>query len=68
LKINIGKIRTEKRISTRKLVKLTGIKKSRIGDIENPKKGKSPVNVIELEAIAKALGVRITELFESEYK
>lgn len=66
LEINIGKIRTEKRISTRKLEELTGISKSRINDIENSRIGKSPVNIVELEAIAKALQVRISDLFDSE--
>jgi len=68
LEINIGKIRTQKRFSTRQLERLSGIPRSRLNDIENKTEGKSPPNLKELEEIAKALGVRITDLFESEYK
>lgn len=66
--IHIGKIRTEKNISTRELGKRTGISKSRINDIENPKRGKTPVNIVELESIAKALEVRISDLYDCENK
>ncbi len=68
MEVNIGKIRTQKGISTRNLERLSGIPRSRLSDIENQTSGKSPPNLGELEKIAKALGVRIVELFESEYK
>lgn len=68
MEINIGKIRTQKGVSTRKLERLSDIPRSRLSDIENQKPGKSPPDLDELEKIAKALGVRIVDLFESEYK
>lgn len=68
MEIHIGKIRTEKNISTRELGKRTGISKSRINDIENPKRGKTPVNIVELESIAKVLEVRISDLYDCENK
>lgn len=47
------------------LAKLTGLSKSTINNIEN---GKTSPTLDELELIAKALGVRIETLYESEYK
>ena len=57
--------RSNKNITLIKLAELTGISKSAINNIENEKV--SPT-LDELEAIAKALDVRITDLFDSEYK
>ena len=44
---------------------MTGISKSTLNNIDNEKV--SPT-LKQLEAIAKALNVKITDLFESEYK
>ncbi len=63
--VRIWQNRNEKRMSLRMLAKKTGISKSTINNIEN---GKTDVTIIQLEKIAKALNVKITELFESEYK
>lgn len=57
--------RTEKQFTLMKLAEKTGIGKSTLNNIEN---GKVSPTLIQLEKIAIALGVRITELFESEYK
>lgn len=57
--------RSNKDITLIKLAELTGISKSALNNIENEKV--SPT-LDELEAIAKALDTRITDLFDSEYK
>lgn len=44
---------------------MTGISKSTLNNIENEKV--SPT-IAELEAIAKALNMKITDLFDSDYK
>lgn len=65
MKILTWKARNDKRISLVKLSQMTGISKSTLNNIENEKV--SPT-MAELEAIAKALDVRITDLFDSDYK
>lgn len=57
--------RSNKNITLIRLAELTGISKSALNNIENEKV--SPT-LDELEAIAKALDTRITDLFDSEYK
>lgn len=57
--------RTKKRITLVQLAKLTGISKSTLNNIEN---SKTSPTLMELEVIAKALGVKITDLFDSDYK
>lgn len=57
--------RTKKGITLVQLAKLTGISKSTLNNIEN---SKTSPTLMELEIIAKALGVRITDLFDSDYK
>lgn len=54
----------QKNISVRQAVIMTGIPKSTINDIMN---GNIP-RLDVLEQLAKGLGVRITDLFESPYK
>ena len=65
MKILTWQARSDKRISLVKLSQMTGISKSTLNNIENERV--SPT-VAELEAIAKALNVRITDLFDSDYK
>lgn len=48
-----------------RLAALTDISKSTLNNIEN---GKVSPTLDELEAIAKALDFKITDLFDSEYK
>ena len=64
MKILTWQARNDKRISLVKLSQMTGISKSTLNNIENEKV--SPT-MAELEAIAKALDVRITDLFDSDY-
>ena len=65
MKILTWQARNDKRISLVKLSQMTGISKSTLNNIENEKV--SPT-MAELEAIAKALNVRMTDLFDSDYK
>jgi Predicted transcriptional regulators len=65
MKILLWEIRTSKGLTLMELEKITGVKKSTLNNIENEKT--SP-NLNQLEAIAKGLNVRISHLFESEYK
>lgn len=65
MKILIGEIRYAKRMTLKQLEALSGISKTTINDVENEKL--SPT-IAQLEAIARAMGVRITDLFDSEIK
>ena len=65
MKILTWQARNDKRISLVKQTQMTGISKSTLNNIENEKV--SPT-MAELETIAKALNVRITDLFDSDYK
>ena len=57
--------RTEKHLTLVQLATMTGISKSTLNNIEN---GRTSPTLDQLDAIANALGVRITDLFESERK
>lgn len=57
--------RNNKKITLIKLSGLTGISKSTLNNIENERV--SPT-IKQLETIAKALNVRISDLYESQYK
>lgn len=57
--------RNNKKVSLVKLSKMTGISKSTLNNIDN---GRVSPTMGQMEAIAKALGVRISDLYESEYK
>lgn len=63
--IKTWQARIEKNLTLIQLAKLTGISKTCLNDIEN---GKTSPNLIQLEKIAKALNVKMTDLFDSEYK
>lgn len=65
MKILIADIRNKKNISLSQLSKMTGIPKSTISDCEN---GKYSPRIDFLEKIAIALCVKISDLYESEYK
>ena len=58
-------MRTAKGLTLMELAKKSGIGKSTLNNIEN---GKVSPTLFQLETIAIALEVRITDLFESEYK
>lgn len=65
VRVTLWEKRTEKRLTLLKLAEKTGLGKSTLNNIEN---GKVSPTLKQLEAIAIALKVRITDLFESEYK
>ena len=65
MKVTLWEKRTEKQFTLIKLAEKTGLGKSTLNNIENNKV--SPT-LKQLEKIAVALKVRITDLFETEYK
>lgn len=65
MKILVWQIRTAKRITLVELAKRSGIGKSTINNMENEKV--SPT-LMQLESLAAALEVHITDLFESDWK
>ena len=65
MRILIGEILYERNISYKQLSIMTGITKSSISDICN---GISIPRLDTLETIAKALNMRISDLFESDFK
>ena len=65
MKILIGEILYKRNISYKQLSIMTGIPKSSISDICN---GISIQRLDTLETIAKALNMRISDLFESDFK
>lgn len=65
MKILIWEMRTERKITLGKLAKESGISKSSIQRMESGIV--SPI-MDKMEKLAKAMRVKITELFESDYK
>ncbi|MDY3038715.1 MAG: helix-turn-helix transcriptional regulator [Roseburia inulinivorans] len=65
MKILTWQARNNKKVTLVKLSKMTGISKSTLNNIENEKVYPT---IAELEAIAKALRMKITDLFDSDYK
>ncbi len=63
--IKTWQARSEKGVTLVELAAATGISKSTLNNIEN---GKVSPTMVQMEAIAKALRMRITDLFDSEYK
>ena len=57
--------RTERGLTLRQLEAATGIGKTTLNNIEN---GLVSPTLAELEAIARALDTRISDLYNSEYK
>lgn len=57
--------RNNKKVTLVKLSSKTGISKSTLNNIEN---GRVSPTIKQLETIAKALEVRISDLYESQYK
>lgn len=57
--------RTTKNLTLKQLAAATGLSKTCLNDIEN---GKTSPTLYQLELIAKALDMKITDLFDSEYK
>lgn len=65
IKILIWQQRKQKGITLVELQKRTGIGKTTLNNMENEKV--SPT-ILQLEKIARALNVKISDLYESEYK
>lgn len=65
MKILLDKIMTRKNLTIRQVSIMTGVPKSTINDIAS---GKTIPRLDTLEEIAKGLKVRISDLFESDYK
>ncbi|WP_137329439.1 helix-turn-helix domain-containing protein [Anaerostipes rhamnosivorans] len=65
MEIRTWHARHNKNITLKQLQDLTGITKTALNEIEN---GKKSPTLDQLEKIAKALNVRITDLFISKYK
>ena len=65
MKIMLWEARTFKKISLRELSEKTGISKSALNNYETEKR--SPT-MDDIEKIAIALNIRITDLFDSVYK
>lgn len=64
MKITTWAARTARNISLRQLEKMTGISKSTLNNIEN---NKTDPTIGQLEKIAKALNVKISDLVISDY-
>ncbi len=65
MKILILEARQNKNITLAELAKMSGVGKTTINNME---KEKVSPTLKELEAIARALDMHITDLFESDYK
>ena len=63
--IKLWEIRTAKGLKLEAVAAVRGVSKSTLNNIEN---GKTSPTLANLEKIAKGLGCRISELYESEYK
>lgn len=63
--IKLWEIRTAKGLKLEVVAAVTGVSKSTLNNIEN---GKTSPTLANLEKIAKGLGCRISDLYESEYK
>lgn len=65
MKVKVWQIRKAKGITLKQLEKLSGIGKTTINNIEN---GVTSPTLLQMEKIARAMNVRITDLFDSDYK
>lgn len=65
MKILLGEIMYKKNISVRQLSIMTGISKSTISNIAN---GVYSPTMDNMEKLAKALKIRISDLYESPYQ
>ena len=63
--IKLWEMRTAKGLKLEAVAAVTGVSKSTLNNIEN---GKTSPTLANLEKIAKGLGCRISDLYESEYK
>lgn len=64
-KIKFYEIRMQHGLTLKQMSEMTGISKTTLNEIENDKR--SPTLEV-LAQVAKALNIKITDLFDSEYK
>lgn len=65
MEILIWEVRNEKGMTIRQLAELSGVPRSTINDLESRH---ADFRMTQFELLAKALGVGIVDLFDSEYK
>lgn len=65
MKILLSDIRLNKKLSLEDLADISGVSKSTLQRIE---KGKTSPTMLTMEKLAKALDMKINDLFESDYK
>ena len=65
MKILLGKIMMEKKLSIRQVAILTGVPRSTLNDIIS---GRTSPRLDTLEQLARGLKVRISDLYDSPYK
>lgn len=65
IKIKLWEMRTAKGLKLEAVALLTGVSKSTLNNIEN---GKTSPTLENMEKIARGLGCRISDLYDSEYK
>jgi transcriptional regulator with XRE-family HTH domain len=65
MKLLLLGIRREKKITLVQLAELTGISKTTLNEFENERR---MPNLEQLERIAMALDMRMSDLYESDYK
>lgn len=65
MEIKIWQVRNRRHITLKQLESITNIGKTTLNNMEN---GRTSPTLRQLETIAKALHIRITDLFDSEYK
>lgn len=65
MKILIWQARRDKKITLVELSKRSGVGKSTINNIEN---GKTSPTMVQMERIARALEMKISDLYESDIK
>lgn len=63
--IKLWEVRTAKGLKLEAVALLTGVSKSTLNNIEN---GKTSPTLANLEKIARGLGRRISDLYDSEHK
>lgn len=65
IQIKVWEARTKKQLTLKQVAELTQLSKSTINNIEN---AKTSPTLEQLERIAKALDVKMSDLYNSEYK
>lgn len=65
MKVLLGEIMYNKNLSVNQVSRMTGIPHTTIIDIKN---GRSSPRLDTLEKLAKGLKIRISDLYESDYK